>query len=265
MLDPLGLLGLLALVLGGGGGGSARPRGGSGGAPRLPTTEPAPWPQVVPTDLPRFPGAGWEYDEPPPPAVVARARQLVQQLWTNGAGTTKTEQTGGRWITYRAEKVRSGKQGVVAYRLKGAATTATPNRLPPAPAAPSAAPKLPPDAGRGEPEARSPGLPQAPGMTAPIMVEVGPATEPELPIHLPDLKIGDGLPPKPVDPNVALVQQKLGIKTDGKFGNDTQTAVIEFQRKTGLAPNLPIEQLRKRGFGAVKKATWVKLFAPGST
>jgi peptidoglycan hydrolase-like protein with peptidoglycan-binding domain len=78
---------------------------------------------------------------------------------------------------------------------------------------------------------------------------------------LPDLKIGDGLKPKPPDPNVALVQQKLGITMDGRFGKETQTAVIQFQKKTGLAPDQPIETLRARGFGAVKQATWTKLFA----
>jgi peptidoglycan hydrolase-like protein with peptidoglycan-binding domain len=78
---------------------------------------------------------------------------------------------------------------------------------------------------------------------------------------MPDLKYGDGLLPKAPLPDVVLVQQKLGIKSDGRFGNETRDAVIAFQVKTGLAPNQPLAQLRARGFGAVKQATWVKLFA----
>ena len=228
-----------------------------------------PWPQVVPSGLPTFPGSGWEFDEPPPKDVQARAAQLVQQLWNAGSGTFKTEQTGGRWISYRAEIVKSGKKGVVAYRLKSTApkpkqgtTAAAPRPAAPAPArapapAPTAAPKY---------EATSPGLPQAPQTMAtasPVSydVDVGPATL--SPIQMPDLKIGMGLKPAAALPDVALVQQKLGVTpVDGRFGKDTQTAVIVFQQKTGLAPaNQTIEQLRARGFGAVKQATWVKLFA----
>lgn len=130
MLEAAGIFGLLALWLLGGGGGSApaRPGGGGGAARKQPPQLPAgqqtsapPWPQAVPAGLPPFPGAGWQYDEPPPAAVVQRAGQLVSQLWSGGAGTFKIEQTAGRWIAYRAEKVKSGKNGVVAYRVKGTA------------------------------------------------------------------------------------------------------------------------------------------------
>ena len=40
-------------------------------------TSTPPWPGVVPPDLPPFPGRAWEFDEPPPPALQQRARQLV--------------------------------------------------------------------------------------------------------------------------------------------------------------------------------------------
>jgi peptidoglycan hydrolase-like protein with peptidoglycan-binding domain len=80
-------------------------------------TTPAPWPQVVPSGLPPFPGSGWTPDEPPGAGVVARAGQLLPELWKHGEGTFKTEQTGGRWITYRATKM-GAKKGVVAYKLK---------------------------------------------------------------------------------------------------------------------------------------------------
>jgi hypothetical protein len=270
----LGLLGLLLALFGLGerpsparGGGGSRPA--PSGSPTINTT-PAPWPQVVPDDLERFPGPGWEYDEPPPPAVQQRAAQLVSQLWKQGSGSYKTEQTAGRWITYQAQKVRSGKNGVVAYRLKGSSTTAAPpggleqSRAPaPAPARPRPAPPR---------LVTSPGLPQAPGRApspAPVLseptwnVSVQPAVMSPLPspLGMPDLKYGDGLLPKAPLPDVVLVQQKLGIKSDGRFGNETRDAVIAFQVKTGLAPNQPLAQLRARGFGAVKQATWVKLFA----
>jgi len=78
--------------------------------------QPAPWPQVVPAGLPAFPGHGWTPDNPPPAAVQSRAWALLHQLWTGGAGTFKTEQTGGRWITYQAQPMGT-KRGVVAYRL----------------------------------------------------------------------------------------------------------------------------------------------------
>lgn len=81
-------------------------------------SQPAPWPQAMPTGLPPFPG-GWEFDEPPPQAVQARASQLLLPLWAKGAGTRKTEKTAGRWITYQAQKMGT-KKGVVAYRVKAA-------------------------------------------------------------------------------------------------------------------------------------------------
>lgn len=87
------------------------------------------WPQVVPRGLPPFPGSGWEHDDPPPPDVVARARALVSTLWARGQGSWRVEKTGGRWIAYRAEIVRSGKRGVVVYRVR-AATAAQPSRPP---------------------------------------------------------------------------------------------------------------------------------------
>lgn len=80
------------------------------------TTTAAPWPQAVPTGLPPWPG-GWEPDEPVGAGVAARAAALLPSLWAHGAGTRKTEQTEGRWVTYVATAMGT-KRGVVAYRLR---------------------------------------------------------------------------------------------------------------------------------------------------
>lgn len=230
----------------------------------LTSTSSPPWPQVVPPGLPSFPGGGWEFDEPPPLAVQQRAGQLVSPLWKGGAGTFKIEQTGGRWIAYRAEKVRSGKQGVVAYRQRKAAA---PSKPPPGQAtasrAPAPAPRAPAPPGAAPAATRSPGVPQRP---QPVSVPAGAtpaATAAPSILNLPTLRYGMGLAPQPPVPEVVLLQQRLGFpppECDGRFGGDTRTAVLKFQVKTGLAPNLPHAELLRRQFGVVKQATWTKLF-----
>lgn len=210
----------------------------------LPPGPPPPWPQVVPEGLPPFPGAGWEYDEPPPAAVKQRAKQLVSPLWARGAGAFKIEQTAGRWIAYRAEIVASGKQGVTAFRLKRAAA--------PRPAAPR--PAAPPPAA-AQPAPRAPVTqPQATPRPA-YQVQVGPAVihpsvAPTSTVALPVLRYGAGLKPQPPNPDVRLLQQKLGIASDGRFGSETLTAVQNFQRSRGLKTD-----------GVVGPKTWAALFA----
>lgn len=107
-----------------------------------PAVSPAPWPQSVPAGLPPFPGA-WEPDEPVSAPVAARAAQLLPQLWAHGAGTFKTEQVAGRWITFRATPMGS-KRGVVAYRPRAPVATtvpaAAPSSTPATPATPAPAP-----------------------------------------------------------------------------------------------------------------------------
>ena len=78
---------------------------------------PAPWPAAMPLGLPPYP-AGWEADVPPPKEVVARAWQLLPEMWRYGAGTKKTEFVGGRWITFVAA-MHGNKKGVTAFRVKG--------------------------------------------------------------------------------------------------------------------------------------------------
>ena len=49
-------------------------------------------------------------------------------------------------------------------------------------------------------------------------------------VKLPLLKRGMGMPPKPSDINVRLLQQRLGVSADGRFGKDTEAAVKRFQQ-----------------------------------
>lgn len=102
--------------------------------PTMPVSRPTPaatappWPQGTPRGLPAFPGPGWTPARPPSASVVARAHQLLPQLWRYGPGTRKCEQTGGQWIMFVATPMGS-KRGVVAHRLVAPpvhTTTATP-------------------------------------------------------------------------------------------------------------------------------------------
>lgn len=238
----------------------ALPAGGS--------TKPAPppWPQVVPEGLPPFPSSAWEYDEPPPAAVKTRAGQLVSQLWARGSGASKVEQTAGRWIAYQAAIVASGKKGVVAWRIKSRAPAAVPWTAVPARTAPRALPKTRPPPNSSPLPKTAPS--SAPAARPPVIQTSAPAWLPPRatsPVALPVLTYGMGLAPKPPMAEVTLLQEKLRyhgfkLEADGRFGNATRMAVIEFQKRTGLAPNVSNDALLKRGFGAVKQATWAKLF-----
>ncbi len=184
----------------------------------LPPPPSPPWPQVIPTGLPPFPGPSWEFDEPPPPVVKQRAAQLVSPLWKRGKGAYQIEQTAGRWIAFRAEIVASGKQGIVAYRVKQAAARKAPTQarrptpLLPAPAATPAS---------------------SPAPAPRVNVQVGPAV-----IHpaRPTLKQGAGMGALAHQAShVMYVQRVLGLTpVDGKFGPATAKAVDRFQRTNNL-------------------------------
>lgn len=206
------------------------PRGGWYGGTLEQTSYTPAWPAVVPSSLPRFPGPSWEFDEPPPAAVQRRAGELVGPLWARGGkGSHRTEQTGGRWITYQAQVMASGRNGVVAYRMK----RTRPRPLPSAPSVPMVTP------GSTEASHTPPWLLPASSQT--------PATV----LRMPTLRMGDGMKPAAPRNDVAAAQRRLGISDDGRFGPGTRAAVVALQRQRGLQPD-----------GVVGPLTWNALLNP---
>lgn len=206
---------------------------------------PKPWPVSAPSSLPPFP-SGWEYAEPVTPAVRTRAWQLLSELWKRGAGATSVEQTGGAWITYRAEVTKGNKRGVVAYRVKSLASRARATT-----------------ASRGKPASvtmpplviKSPGVPQKASTTAPA-----PAVR-RTEAGKPWLHQGAGMGAlEHLAPYVKQVQTRLLSlghytgKIDGDFGPKTKAAVLAFQKARGLQQD-----------GVVGDNTWAALDAGGLT
>ena len=223
-----------------------------GGASRGTPVSTAPWPAVVPSGLPPFPGSGWEPDEPPPQAVQRRAGELLSSLWAKGKGSSKLEQTAGRWIAYQAGITAGNKHGVIAYRQKRAVAPA-------ARGAPAARPAATPAPARRPAPAAVPAPMSMPPGSVRVEVPGGAIITTPSALNLPTLKYGRGLKPAAPDQDVVLLQQKLGITPDGRFGADTRTAVTNFQAKQVNAqrPGWSLKDID----GIVGPQTWTALFA----
>jgi len=154
--------------------------------------------------------SGWEPYEPPPGTVVQRANELLPQLWKGGAGTFKVEKTAGVWVYYRATPMGE-KRGVVAFR----------ERVPSSAPSPSSSIQVVP---------LGPASPTAPASTQAV--------------SLPTLRRGSS------GNDVVILQKRLGIPADGKFGPGTESAVRGFQGRNGLTAD-----------GVVGPRTWSALMA----
>lgn len=199
------------------------PAATSSNASKLAKYEPAAWPQVVPKSVPAFPGPGWVPDVPVGPGVPARAAQLLQTLWAGGEGSSRIEQTAGRWIAYRATYI-SGKKGVVAYKL-----------LPVVPVSPDA------------PAVYRPSASSAPASVPASTTAPSSSQAPGVSTALPVLRRGMGSKAAP-NADVRILQERLGVGADGIFGPGTEAAVVAYQNRHGLKPD-----------GIVGNATWTAL------
>lgn len=99
-------------------------------------------------------------------------------------------------------------------------------------------------------------VPEKPGTSTPIATPVSTVVQTptgrivaKSPIELPTLRVGRGLKPKAPDANVRVLQSKLGIEADGRFGSGTLHAVKAFQQRRGLTDD-----------GVVGPKTWTALF-----
>lgn len=196
---------------------------------------PPPWPQVLPGELPAFPGAGWHPASPVTGAMAARAWQLLAQLWEHGEGTWKAEKTGDRWVVYKAAQTSPGKKGVVAY------TTAQISQ--------------PADS---EPSAMHAQAPPQPGPQSQIV----PAshTQAAASSGLPTLRPPPAAPAR--GPSVIALQQRLGVPQTGTYDGATIAAVHNFQLQhpeTGDSNGHPDNIVGKKmwaalGFGSSQRA-----------
>jgi murein L,D-transpeptidase YcbB/YkuD len=191
---------------------------------------PPPWPQVVPSGLPAFPGPDWHPASPVTGAQSARAWQLLPDLWAHGEGTWKTEKTGDRWTTYKAAQTSPGKKGVVAYTTNVQAAAAPVGPIDTTPAA--MRPQAPPVPRPPQAAPAGPTVPASAHAAAPAA-------------GMPTLRLTS---PRMTGPSVVWLQQQLGIPPDGSFGTGTDAAVRHYQSAHGLTSD-----------GVVGHGTWAAL------
>lgn len=211
---------------------------------------PAPWPAPVPDDLPSFP-AGWEFDRPLRPEVVARAAQLIPSLWARGLGARVVEFIGGRWVTFVAAD-HAGKRAVEAYRVRRSPPKAPPRRVSPQAVAEHAAsarrmadeirrtsvPAAPPSS-RPAPSRPAPAAPVArPAPARPVRrprPEETPRPDPERDVFVPPPTVRMGSQgPDVTRAQTALNRRGASLRPDGIFGPLTFAAAKTFQRSEGL-------------------------------
>jgi peptidoglycan hydrolase-like protein with peptidoglycan-binding domain len=254
MAIPLGTIGLLTLLAsllrnGQRGGGLTEPM-----PPPGVLDQPQPFPQVTPTGLPPFP-SGWQYYQPPPHAVVVRSWQLLKDLWSQGEGAYKIEQTGGEWVAYRAEKMadKNGAltvMGVTAWRPRpGASASSVPSASAPTSPAPGARPPLPvipasypPPSARGTPA----GSPTAGGTLSPAQIQQALNAAGASPPLVVDGKLG----PKSSAATLAF-QNAHGLVADGIPGPKTQAALAPYLAQSAAPvpvtlPPLPTSYVQPR-------------------
>jgi hypothetical protein len=197
---------------------------------------PPPWPQVIPSDLPPFPGGGWKPANPVTSAMASRAWQLLAQLWEHGEGTWKAEKTGDRWVVYKAAHTSPDKKGVIAY------TTSQPSA-----------------SADSSPSAMAPQAPPQPGQQSQIV----PASHTQAPSSatgLPTLRPPPAAPAR--GPAVIALQQRLGVPQTGTYDGSTIAAVHAFQLAhpatgdhNGRPDNIVGDKMWKAlGFGAGQAA-----------
>lgn len=184
----------------------------------------------VPSSLPPFPGPGWVPDDPPSPAVVARAQFWNPQLWNYSSRSIVKpyvqEQFGGRWMTFAAAW-HPGDQGAQTYMATEAWRLASDQPMP--------VPVVPVPTPAPQPSPVTPASVVVPpaGVTTPGPVGPEPATGAWKTNAAFITRYQSALTFLARRPPTHATWDPKGV--DGKYGPNTSAAVSAFQRDHGLA------------------------------